>query len=1033
MAHYDLNFSDYERIFRKRFKILTFVILVACLSSFTFYKLKPPLYKTGSSVRVDKSSRATMGMNMFSYMAWDNIATQEKVATSFPVVKKAAVIMKLIPEEYNDIKTISDPKIMAKINSLSGKVSAMAQTGAKIIDITVTSGNKEEARDLANAMAYAYKEYTYEEKKEKTLKTASFVKDQLKRSRDEIESAEREKKKFESTLKIPSVKKELEHTISDVSDMEKKIAILTRKERIIKSEREKFIKKLRKPEFVTNSEKRTEANQKANTNAKVYNIDWMTNVDRYDQGMHQLNVRLLNMQFKLRESLSYYKSNHPTVIALEANVKSLVSQLIKEYDQRLIEINKERTALQSRLAETDKYLDTLSGKELDYARIIRKVKMAEDAYTQLAVQYREVAVDEASIVDDITIMSLAGLPTTPINKGLFKILFAGTLIGLLLGIVVAILREILDTSIGTIEDVEEYLKLPVMGVIPHIDMPAAHDSSTNRLITQFDPKNPSAEAYRILRTNLEFSSVKGAPIKTLMVTSSTMQEGKSTTLSNLAITFAQEGKKILLIGANMRRPSLYRVFGLDKGPGLADILVGKAKWQDCIRNASDLAVGKLNIEDFLATPGIENLNIITFGKIPPNPSELLASNNMDKLLAETSKEYDIVLVDSPPLLPVADASLISTKTDAALLIYRVGKTPRNSLKRGKERLENVNAKLLGLALNDIRPEISGASYVSQYYMHYYGEKTKKTDSGHKIKINDITKVLTLSLLTVLGSGLIAAALATPSKTLTTAKYILYKVGVTIPLVLTLISNPFVEDSNKSKLATKNIVEDKPKIEKIQTKDIETAELTNNENISVGVNISSAEPQTVANKKKIYTVQLLTLKNRNIAESIVSELQSEGIPAWIKQKQHRSKGLLYRVCAGKFSTKYKANMFYKNRISKVGYKDAFTVLTSTELNTNEDIIALKNRKVSFYSVQLCAFKNKETANNISKNILLNEKDVKTVWVGTPKMLNNNTVYPVRVGRFSNKKEAEIFKKKLCDGKRDKYKGAFIVSFPQNDDA
>jgi Mrp family chromosome partitioning ATPase len=314
----------------------------------------------------------------------------------------------------------------------------------------------------------------------------------------------------------------------------------------------------------------------------------------------------------------------------------------------------------------------------------------------------------------------------------------GALLGLMLGLVLAFVQETLDTSIGTIEDVESYLEVPVLGIVPHIDpretvrrllerRPALAQidpdalQSHALLITHFDPKSPVAEAYRTLRTNVQFARLERGG-KVLVVTSPTLQEGKTTTIVNLALTMAQSGQKTLLVGGNMRRPSLHRFFGIERAPGLSDILVGNARWHDCIRTVADILMGRFEMDDVMAAPGLDNLHIIEAGPIPANPSELLSTSAMAGFLRDVSAEYDIVLIDTPPVLPVTDSAIVAGQADGVLLVYQAGKVGRLVLKRAKAHLESTRAKVWGVVLNDVQTEVAGYHY-THYYTHYYGEET----------------------------------------------------------------------------------------------------------------------------------------------------------------------------------------------------------------------------------------------------------------------------------------------------------------------
>ncbi|HEV8321704.1 MAG TPA: polysaccharide biosynthesis tyrosine autokinase, partial [Myxococcota bacterium] len=201
------------------------------------------------------------------------------------------------------------------------------------------------------------------------------------------------------------------------------------------------------------------------------------------------------------------------------------------------------------------------------------------------------------------------------------------------------------------------------------------------------------------------------------------------------LTMAQNGQRTLLVGANLRRPSIYRFFGIEREPGLSDILVGNAQWRDCVRGVADILMGRFEMEDIMASPGLDNLHIIEAGPIPANPSELLSTPAMAAFLKAVSAEYDIVLIDTPPVLPVTDSAIVAGQVDGVLLVYQAGKVGRLVLKRAKAHLESARAKVWGVVLNDLQTEVSGYTY-THYYTHYYGEETTPgapTTGGGRVK------------------------------------------------------------------------------------------------------------------------------------------------------------------------------------------------------------------------------------------------------------------------------------------------------------
>jgi len=227
-----------------------------------------------------------------------------------------------------------------------------------------------------------------------------------------------------------------------------------------------------------------------------------------------------------------------------------------------------------------------------------------------------------------------------------------------------------------------------------------------KLVVHTDPKSPVSEAYRTLRTNIQFLSLDN-PIKTIIVTSAGPGEGKTTTVINLAIAMAQSGSKVLLIDGDLRKPALHRIFSIPNEPGLTYVLVSG-----------------LSYKEGISSTYIEGLEILPVGIIPPNPSELLASDKMKQLLKEVGKDYDFVLMDSSPAAVVTDACILSTMVDGTILVCASGQAPIDGAKRAKELLENVNANIIGVVLNKIPTNRKGYSQY-YYYYQYYEESISK--------------------------------------------------------------------------------------------------------------------------------------------------------------------------------------------------------------------------------------------------------------------------------------------------------------------
>jgi capsular exopolysaccharide synthesis family protein len=240
-----------------------------------------------------------------------------------------------------------------------------------------------------------------------------------------------------------------------------------------------------------------------------------------------------------------------------------------------------------------------------------------------------------------------------------------------------------------------------------------------------------AEAFRALRTNLQFLrlEMKG---KLFLITSSFVQEGKTLNVVNLALSMAQAGNKVLMVDADLRKPLVHRVFGLSREPGITDYVLGNYHWKEVTNSISDVMLGDFGIDDILQTPGMDNMNFVTAGTKPPNPTEILSSSRFKEFLTEAAREYDFIFVDTPPILPVADATEIAPLMDGIFLVYTVGKIGRGALKRAKSTLDNVDARVLGVILNNVKPE-AGPEYFRYHSHYYYGSETKADKKKKKFK------------------------------------------------------------------------------------------------------------------------------------------------------------------------------------------------------------------------------------------------------------------------------------------------------------
>ncbi|MFH0940401.1 MAG: polysaccharide biosynthesis tyrosine autokinase [Candidatus Omnitrophota bacterium] len=432
--------------------------------------------------------------------------------------------------------------------------------------------------------------------------------------------------------------------------------------------------------------------------------------------------KIIELQFEKTALLQKYTEKHPKITQLTQQIKDLNGQI-----------------------------RGFSGDELEYGSVIREVEINKKLYAMLKEKLEEARITEAQKVSDVSIVDPAVLPTDPVEPNKRMAVLIGALLGLIMGIALAFFLETMDPSIGTIEDVENVIKVPVLGVVPsiHAELEAkkqglfanlwARGSKASReekkkemdryvrLFVHYNPNSLVAEAFRNIQANLKISAEK----KVFVVTSSGPGEGKTSAVINLGLTCAQSGLKTLLVSADLRRPSIARAFGLHRELGLTEYLEGLLDYNGIVKNVSDMALGEMGFDEILKFPGIENISLISSGDLPANPVAVLESKRLQQLVDDARKDFDLVLFDSPPILPIADATILAPRMDSVILVYEIGRTARQALLRAKVQIESTGAKLAGVILNNIRPQTQSIMFSYPYYYKYKYEEAKDKDSKKK--------------------------------------------------------------------------------------------------------------------------------------------------------------------------------------------------------------------------------------------------------------------------------------------------------------
>ncbi|MBW3569487.1 MAG: polysaccharide biosynthesis tyrosine autokinase [Gemmatimonadetes bacterium] len=411
-------------------------------------------------------------------------------------------------------------------------------------------------------------------------------------------------------------------------------------------------------------------------------------------------------------------ASNPDVQQLDSLISTYRGRLVRAVQARSDALSAQIGVLDQVMASDAASISGLPDAEAEEMRLSREVETLQKMVDDMRREQQEARIDEAVEAGQVEIVDWALVPGGPVGTGRRRRLLFALLVGLMIGGGGALVLDRLNTAIVRREDAEAMLHVPVIAVIPRLGeplratrrldvrrlLPRRDRAPEQGLVTVSEMQSAGSQAYRKLRTHLIFSQ-GGQPPRTLMVTSASASEGKTTVCANLATTFAQQGLRVVLIDGDMRRPRLHGLFGQARSPGLSELLEGEAPVAEVVRETS--------------VPG---LHLVAAGRMVPNVSELLGGASMGRLIRQLNAEYDLVVVDTPPVLAAADAEILGAQADAVLVVVRAGKTERQSAHYAMQQLRAVGAQIVGAVLNDPDQKIAGYGKYAYYY-DYYTETT----------------------------------------------------------------------------------------------------------------------------------------------------------------------------------------------------------------------------------------------------------------------------------------------------------------------
>jgi len=730
----NIDIQQYWLMLKRRWLPISIITASVITLAGVYVFNQKPVYETEGKLRFDKTNGASSLTGLTEQLGQLSGLTQ----LSNPLETEAEVI-----RSYNVVQqTISDLNLkdakgkLLKVEDFTKILKVKSLKGTDVLVIGYSSKDSQEAANVVNKLIDNYLKNNIDTNRAQAKAARVFLSKQLPEVEQQVSKAEDDVRKFKEQNKVISLPQEAEAGVDTLKEISNQI---------IQAQSKLAAAKTRSQAL---------QNQLALDTQQAVALSTLSQ----NAGVQLLLTEYQKLENQLAAERSRLTDVHPTVINLEQKTEALRQKLqekigktinskqaISEEDLQIGKLKEELTAqlvsseierlgldnqivqLNQSLLLSQQRLGSLPKLEKKQRELERKLQVAQATYQLFLKQLQEVRVIENQNVGNARIISLAVVPEKPVSSKKMLTLLGSGVLGLILGVILALTLELMDTSLKTIDEVKKILKYPVLGGIPQLK-PKNNQKNDERLQdfgdlpVLYDPYSPATSAFEILETNLSFTSCD-TPLKTIVVSSSVPGEGKSFTCANLAVTICQLGKRVLLIDADMRRPRQQDIWKFPNLKGLSNILIGQVSLEDTTQEA------------------LVSLDILTAGTIPPNPLNLLDSQQMSNFIKQASKKYDFIIIDAPPLTAVADPLKLNKIADGMLLVVRLGVGTTDSVTAAKVQLDQSGGKILGVAINGVTEKSSyGGYYNSKGYYGIKNESENKSKNKNENKEKELPNV-----------------------------------------------------------------------------------------------------------------------------------------------------------------------------------------------------------------------------------------------------------------------------------------------------
>ena len=733
------SLKDYLNLIRNN--LFPFILIAAvCTAAAVYYALNSrDIYESETVLKISKPQgnildaplmpdMMDLGMDRFianeieiikSYTNRERVA--EALTDTFKTAENKDKFYLVLNHSWGESPRLLPVDTLAAI--LDKKVTVEQKRGLDIVDIKAESPSPYEAALIVNSYAQQYRSLNLEASRNQLTFVKNFLKKQKDEKRNELSDAEDSLRNFQERGGIIALDEQANALIDQLSQFEAQLNAARidymASSNILKHYKEELKKQdPRMANYLESltSETYIEALQKqlaelqinkdlalANTNSK---IDVTAKIKEYDQKINELKNKL-----------------NSKIEVIKAGIFASSPEEVKELSQKIIEEEVKNSSLNTSISGFQEIVNNYEGKfnqlpkqSIELARLQRKSEALDKLYGLIEEKYQEALINEQSQPGNVLVVDKGRIDNKPAKPNRLLIVLVGLVLGTGLAFGYILIRDYFDNTVKTPEDIQRK-NINVLAWIPKIELFSGKGKV--EFIVANQPNSIPSEAFKALRTRVQFSNIDAEQFKTVLITSAAPQEGKTIVSVNLAGSFAQTGKKVLIIDCDLRKPRMHMIFEVNKKPGLVDYLFNQASLNEIIRPSNT----------------IENLNYITAGTIPPNPAEILQSKAMLKFLDDMRSMFDMIILDSPPIVSVTDSEILSRVADGALLVVKADSTEVELMQHAVELIRNERSPFLGVVLNNFVYKSGYGAYYKYYYYysHTKNGKEKKEEEAPYLK------------------------------------------------------------------------------------------------------------------------------------------------------------------------------------------------------------------------------------------------------------------------------------------------------------